>query len=66
MRKRKGKFAMLRDAFKASRAHWQTIRTPETRAVYDYMQNVRAASVLLSKLRQTAALQTNNFYEPED
>lgn len=46
-----GKFAKLRDAYKAARARRQAHDTPATRAVEGYMQRARAASIILANMR---------------
>lgn len=52
IRPRRGKFAKLRDAYKAARDAYRANPCPETLAVYAYLENARVASILLSKLRR--------------
>lgn len=46
-----GKFAKLRDAYKGAKSRYAATPTPELRAVRDYLERARAASIMLSKLR---------------
>lgn len=55
MRARIGKFRLLREAHKAAKVRHKANPTPESRAVRDYLDGARTASILLSKLRHSLA-----------